>query len=101
MTSDPTAQKPTPGLGVVHVISDYVIFPLLGLPFCLIWLLLARLVSFISPFFIVPAYFICRPFYWAVPLAQAALNSQQPRWVRFGCVLSAQWQSIAAPHPLA
>ncbi len=80
----PNERESTPGLWVRHVISDYVIFPLLGLPFCLIWLLVARIVSFIAPFLIIPAYFICRPFYWAVPLARAALASQQ--WVRFGCV---------------
>jgi hypothetical protein len=41
----------------------------------LIWLLVARIVSFIAPFLIITAYFICRPFYWAVPLARAALAS--------------------------
>jgi len=74
----------TSHFAATDTISDYVIFPLLGLPFCLIWLLVARIVSFIAPFLIIPAYFICRPFYWAVPLARAALASQQ--WVRFGCV---------------
>ena len=69
---------------VIHVIVDYVIFPLVVLPFCSIWLLLARIVSFISPFLVVPAYFICRPFYWAVPLARAAFDTQQPVWVRLG-----------------
>ena len=74
----PNERESTPGLWVRHVVSnfsDYVIFPLLGLPFCLIWLLVARIVSFIAPFLIITAYFICRPFYWAVPLARAALAS--------------------------
>ena len=62
---------------------DYVLFPVL-LPLCLVYLLLARIVSIVLPLFILPAYLIARPFYWAVPLARAAFDTQQPVYVRWG-----------------
>ena len=69
---------------VVAWLWDYALFPVLVLPVCVIWLILARLISFITPFFILPAYLICRPFYWAVPLARAAFDTQHSVWVRWG-----------------
>ena len=45
---------------------DYAIFPLF-IPFILFWLLAARLLSFVSPFLMVPSIVLNRRLMWAAP----------------------------------
>ena len=64
---------------------DYLVFPVFILPVCLVYLLVARILSMVIPLLILPTLLILRPFYWAVPLARAAFDSQHPIYVRW-CV---------------
>lgn len=52
----------------IHAGFDYFIFPLL-LPFIALWLLLARILSFVAPFTIVPTIILAKRLNWAVPVA--------------------------------
>ena len=72
-------QKP-----VWSLVVDYTLFPLVALPVCCVYLVVARVLSMLVPFLILPTYLIARPFYWAVPLARAAFDSQHPFYVRWG-----------------
>ena len=50
---------------------DYVVFPLL-LPLLLAWLLLARALSLLSPFLVLPSVMLAKRLYWAVPFIEAS-----------------------------
>ena len=50
---------------------DYVVFPLL-LPLLLAWLLLARALSLLSPFLVLPSIVLAKRLYWAVPFIEAS-----------------------------
>ncbi|WPT17529.1 hypothetical protein PSENEW3_00005532 [Picochlorum sp. SENEW3] len=53
---------------------------LLSLPFACIWLLIARIVSFIAPFFIVPSLMTASTFYKCIPFAKSIFSTEkQPR----------------------
>ena len=65
-------------------VVDHTLFPLVALPVCCVYLVVARVLSMLVPFLILPTYLIARPFYWAVPLARAAFDSQHPFYIRWG-----------------
>lgn len=57
---------------------DFVAIPL-GLPLIACWLLLAKLISILSPFLVFPSLLLAKRLYWAVPFAPYAL-AQQGKW---------------------
>ena len=79
-----TAVQTSSAKPVWSLVVDYTLFPLVALPVCCVYLAVARVLSMLVPFLILPTYLIARPFYWAVPLARAAFDSQHPFYVRWG-----------------
>lgn len=63
---------------MAHWAIDFVAIPLL-LPFLCAWIILARLISFLAPFTIIPSIILAHKLYWAVPLAPAIWRGRRFR----------------------
>lgn len=48
----------------------------LCLPFYLLWIVLARIISFIAPCFIIPSLITASKFYWSIPFAKSVFREQ-------------------------
>ena len=63
---------------MAHPLVDYVLIPL-SLPVILVWLAVARVVSFAVGMLVLPPYLMSRRLYWAVPIARTAWQVK-PKW---------------------
>jgi hypothetical protein len=73
---------------------DYTVFPLL-LPLVLLWLLVARVLSLISPFLVAPSVLLAKRLYWAIPFIEASKGLP----AGLGVVALGQFATKTRNHP--
>jgi len=63
---------------MANALVDYVLMPI-SLPVILLWLAVARVISFVMGMLVLPPYLMARRLYWAVPVARTAWQVK-PKW---------------------